>query len=227
MSYEVVRRRGTAGRLHGLDLPDPVVPTVWWHDLAAPALVLGSTTDPAVVDQDACAQAGVEIVRRRSGGGAVLLVPAECTWIDVIIPAGSDGWADDIHLPMVWFGRHLAESMEVAMKDAAGGPERNDVRFHAHDGRLVETPWSKLVCFDGLGPGEVLADGVKLVGISQRRTRDAARLQVSWNSSYDPAVLPSLLRPQHRPPVDELRPVATLDRRLSTSIIERLVATLP
>ncbi len=177
--------------------------------------------DSSIVDTPACERAGVEVVRRRSGGGAVLLVPGEHTWIDVIVPAGAPGWSDDIHAPMVWLGRHLAEAM------AGTSPDDGSTRFAVHDGALVTTTWSKLVCFDGLGPGEVLADGTKLVGISQRRTRDAARLQVSWYSSYDAAALPALLRPEHRPPPDQLRPVATLDPIRSAAIPERLAATLP
>ena len=39
------------------------------------------------------------------------------------------------------------------------------------------TGWCPLVCFAGVGPGEVLAGGRKLVGISQRRTRAGARFQ--------------------------------------------------
>ena len=42
------------------------------------AVVLGSTQGLISVDQDACAAAGVDIVRRRSGGGAVLAVPHPC-----------------------------------------------------------------------------------------------------------------------------------------------------
>ena len=45
-------------------------------DVARPALVVGSGQRPDVVaDLDACAAAGVEVVRRRSGGGVVLLEP--------------------------------------------------------------------------------------------------------------------------------------------------------
>jgi lipoate---protein ligase len=220
-SYELVRTTAGAGELHAREIPAVAVPTIWWHHIASPALVLGSTTDPSVVDTEACARAGVEIVRRRSGGGAVLLVPGEHTWIDVIVPAGAPGWAADVHGPMVWLGRHLAHALDAA---PGGG---DDTRFDVHEGALVATTWSSLVCFDGLGPGEVLADGIKLVGISQRRTRAAARLQVSWHSSYDPAALPSLLRVEQRPPVDELRPVARLDPIRSAEIPERLAAALP
>ena len=52
-----------------------------------PALVLGSTQRAEVVDERACADAGVEVVRRRSGGGAVLLEPGAVVWFDVVVPA--------------------------------------------------------------------------------------------------------------------------------------------
>jgi hypothetical protein len=49
-------------------------------------------------------------------------------------------------------------------------------RLRVHRGGMVDSDWSALVCFAGIGPGEVL-DGAKLVGLSQRRTRAGARIQ--------------------------------------------------
>ena len=46
-----------------------------------------------------------------------------------------------------------------------------------HDGPMAGGRWAELVCFAGLGPGEVLVAGRKLVGISQRRTRHGSRFQ--------------------------------------------------
>jgi lipoate-protein ligase A len=43
-----------------------------------------------------------------------------------------------------------------------------------HHGRLRPGPWSRALCFAGLGPGEVTVGGRKLVGLSQRRQRDRA-----------------------------------------------------
>ncbi|HEX6785774.1 MAG TPA: hypothetical protein VF076_01140, partial [Acidimicrobiales bacterium] len=67
----------------------------------------------------------------------------------------------------------------------------------------VRTPWSPLVCFSGLGPGEVHAGGRKVVGISQRRTRGWARFQCAAYLRWDPDALVALLAPP-RPPVDAL-----------------------
>lgn len=148
----------------------------------------------------------------------MLLRPGEMIWVDVIVPAGSVGWAVDVHAPMVWLGRHLLDALSALM---APGPN-----LVVHDGAMRSTPWSSLVCFDGVGAGEVLVDGRKLVGISQRRTRDAARLQCCWYSRYDPAELVGLLDPGVRPSPVDLAPVATLPREIAVAAVDALAARL-
>lgn len=212
-SYRLVRSRSTASEFHARPVPEPARCEIWQHDITAPALVLGSSQDEAVADLDACRRAGVEVVRRRSGGGAVLLVPGEVTWIDVIVPAGEAGWSDDVHSPMVWLGRHLADVIDAPAATV-------------HEGALLTTEWSSLVCFDGVGAGEVLVGGAKLVGISQRRTRHAARLQCCWYSTYDPARLVELLAPDRRPPLGELAAVATLAPPVTDAAIDALADAL-
>jgi len=217
-SYRLVRSRSIASVFHARTVPNPATCEIWQHDITAPALVLGSTQDESAVDADACRRAGVEVVRRRSGGGAVLLRPGEVTWVDVIVPAGSAGWSDDVHGPMVWLGRHVQRALEALLEP--------DVELAVHDGALRSTPWSSLICFDGVGAGEVLLDGRKLVGISQRRTRHAARLQCCWYSTYDPAELVGLLSPSVRPSVDQLMAVATLAPDLAEAGVTALAQRL-
>ncbi|HEX2191779.1 MAG TPA: hypothetical protein VHH09_01160, partial [Acidimicrobiales bacterium] len=63
-----------------------------------------------------------------------------------------------------------------------------------HDGPLVTTPWSRLVCFAGLGPGEVRVRGkAKAVGVSQRRTRAGALFQCAALLRWAPGDLLDLL----------------------------------
>jgi lipoate-protein ligase A len=217
-AYRVIRSRASAGDFHARIVPDPARRELWRHDITAPALVLGSTQDRSVVDVDACVRAGVDVVRRRSGGGAVLLVPGEVTWLDVIVPVGAPGWSDDVHAPMIWLGRSLAGAIERAtgIDDLV-----------VHDAAMVSTTWSRLVCFDGLGAGEVVLEGRKLVGISQRRTRHAARLQCCWYSEYAPQRLVDLLDPEvHRPAATELAPVATLPAASADAIVDELAVAL-
>lgn len=206
--YELIRSTSSAARFHERVVGDPAARELWWHDITAPALVLGSSQPETDVDHDACRAAGVEIVRRRSGGGAVLLIPGEVTWLDVIVPQGSAGWADDVHAPMRWLGRHLAAVLEPM----GLGPVR------VHEAGLSITSWSRLICFDGVGAGEVLLDGRKLIGMSQRRTRHASRLQCCWYSTYVPGALVDLLAAEQRPPIAQLAPVAVLEPSIAAAI---------
>lgn len=214
-AWRLIRRRSTAAEFHALDIPSPASPEIWVHEITKPALVLGSTQrDGGIVDTDACHRAGIEIVRRRSGGGAVLLVPGEVAWVDVILPAGHAGWSDDVHAPMVWLGERFARAFEAA----------GLIDVSVHRGALVSTEHSRLICFDGLGPGEVTVRGAKLVGISQRRTRAAARLQCCWYEAYDPATLTRLLVDAPNPAA--LSPVGIVDPMTSTLVVDSLAGAL-
>ena len=130
------------------------------------AVVLGSTQSDAVVAP------GTPAVRRRSGGGAVLMEPGGLVWVDVFVPADDPLWERDVGRAFGWLG--------AAWAAAVGGAAV------AHAGPLVTTPWSRLVCFAGLGPGEVTVDGVKVVGISQRRTRAGALFQCAALREWRP-----------------------------------------
>jgi lipoate-protein ligase A len=164
---QALRLTGSVAELHARD-PFADGPLdgaqVWWCDFVDAAIVLGSAQRPDVLDADAVAAARLSIVRRRSGGGAVLLVPAAVVWIDLIMPTGTPGWTDDVRASMVRAGN--------AWRDALALPG-----LVVHDGEMATSDWSRLVCFAGVGPGEVLAGGRKLVGLSQRRTRLGARIQ--------------------------------------------------
>jgi len=146
-------------------------------EVDAAALVLGSTQRDDVVDAEALHLAGLEVVRRRSGGGAVLLVPDEHVWIDVWIPAGDPAWVDDVVEAAMPIGRAWTAVL------ARLGVEGTVYRGGASTGSL-----DRLVCFAGRGPGEVFDPrDRKLVGLSQRRTRDWIRLQTMVHRRWDPA----------------------------------------
>jgi lipoate-protein ligase A len=138
-------------------------------ETTAPALVLGST-QPAVPDR------GVPVVRRRSGGGAVLVGPGEVVWADVFVPAADVLWEKDVGVAFHWLGDEWSAAL------AALG-----IEGRTHRGPMVCTPWCRQVCFAGVGPGEVTVDGRKVVGISQRRTRAGSLFQCAallrWDAS--------------------------------------------
>jgi lipoate-protein ligase A len=170
-----------------------------------------------VLDLAACAAAGVEVARRRSGGGVVLLEPGAIVWFDILVPAAhldAAGVGDDVRGSMIWLGAHIAGALA----------ELGVPGLEVHGGPTACSAWCPLVCFAGIGPGEVTQDGVKLVGISQRRTRSASRFQCAVHTAWSPGELTRLLRA--RPGVGELPAVATLDRQVSEQLPDALATAL-
>jgi hypothetical protein len=94
----------------------------------------------------------------------------------------------------------------------------------------VENPWSRRVCFAGLGAGEVVVGPRKLVGISQRRTRDGARFQCVVHRSWDPVPLLGLLALDDLERAYGLGQLADVATGLDTdpaTVVDALVASLP
>ncbi len=170
MSSEVgvVEQVGTVAELHGLDPfagDGPVAPAIWWCRPTDDAIVIGSRQSVEVVDEAACRRTGLSIVRRRSGGGAVVMRRSSILWIDVVLPRAIA--PDDVRGSMVWIGECWRDVMTPEV----------DAPLTVHRGGMQCSDWSDLVCFAGVGPGEVLVGSDKLVGLSQRRTRHGIRVQ--------------------------------------------------
>jgi lipoate-protein ligase A len=136
----------------------------------------------------------VEIVKRRSGGGLVLLSADSTLWVDVEIPSDHSLWLNDVGASSLWLGQVFVEVLT----------ELGQENLELHRGALMKSPWSSLICFAGKGPGEVFAaDGSKIVGISQRRTRDWARFQCAVSLKWRPELLRELLN-EPRPLLSEI-----------------------
>lgn len=180
-SWTFRRLSGAAADLHHREFAER--PAVEVLEVTRAAVVLGSAQPEADVDQDASRAAGVDVARRASGGGAVLLVPGRHLWVDVTIPPGDEHWDDDVRRSFHWLGRVWVSALA-----------RHGVTAEVHEGPMVQTPWSRRVCFAGIGPGEVLIGGRKAVGMSQRRTRAGARFQCVVHDAWGPEPLLGLLR---------------------------------
>ena len=179
-TWQVEWRSGSAAELHARPLePGRFVEAL---SVSAPAFVLGSTQPDTDIDDAALRATGIELVRRRSGGGGVLLLPGRSSWIDVTISRNDPLWKDDVGAAFHWLGEAWAAAVRTLGIEAT-----------VHVGKPVETEWSRRVCFAGIGSGEVVVGGRKLVGISQRRTRDAARFQCIVHRVWDPVPLLGLL----------------------------------
>ena len=149
--------------------------TLWVPTLTnPPTLVLGSSQTEDSFDLDEVEAQGLGLTSRRSGGGAVLVGPEELVWFDVVLPVTDPLWHSDIRRSFDWLGSAVQRALTTL-----------GVETELHQGPLVDTEWSRDICFAGLGPGELTIDGKKVVGMSQRRVREAARIQVAILLSWD------------------------------------------
>ena len=161
-----------------------------------PAVVLGSAEPDDHVDRAARRGPGMAVVRRRSGGSAVLVGPGQVLWVDVIVPVGDPLWQIDVGRAGWWLGGCWA----AALADVGIGGAQ------VWRGAMIRSRWSPRVCFAGLGPGEVTVEGAKVVGMSQRRTRVGALFQCAVPllglgggplGPWDPGDLLDVPRPHH------------------------------
>lgn len=194
MDWPLDRLTGSAEELHHCALPTRR--GLWVCTPDRPAVVLGSSQPESDIDIEMCRSLGIDVVRRRSGGGAVYVHPTESLWVDVVIPRGDPLWCDDIGESMWWLG----DAWQATLIGAGVAETR------VHRGAMVTSDWSRTLCFAGVGPGEVLhitpgeADSSgrpgKVVGISQRRNREMARFQCvmyrRWDAALHARMLPAL-----------------------------------
>ncbi len=166
-SWKVVTTEGNAGAFHARPIDNVTQPEIWIHEVHEPALVLGSTQPESLLNSERASGDNIEICRRRSGGGLVRVDPDEL-WVDIVLPAKSHLWERDIGTSMLWVGQTWA----LALKDHL--PATNTT---VYSGPLLNREIGRVLCFAGMGSGEVQIDDYKVVGISQRRTREAARFQ--------------------------------------------------
>jgi len=209
-SWQIQQFAGDAGAFHTRELTVGRR-TATFFGVERPTLVLGSSQRAESVDASSASRRGIEVVRRRSGGGGVLLWPGEFVWLDLEIPQGDDLWSDDVGRSMWWVGDLWRE----ALADLEPSAE-------VHHGRLVQSRWSSDVCFAGAGPGEVLVEDAKLVGVSQRRTRRAARFQTMVHLRWRPDEVASLVA--DGPSADALAPLVRICAASAEDITARLTA---
>jgi len=204
-----------AQSLHSAELPP--VRGVWLMIPTRPALVLGSSQSADDVDAAFCSSRGLDVARRRSGGGAVLVDPIASVWIDVVIPRTDPLWVDDVGRSMHFVGRAWSDVLVgLGMTDAV-----------VNEGPHIASDWSKRLCVAGRGTGEVFsASGAKIVGVSQRRTRDFARFQciayVAWPTETHLGAIPTL----REDPSRVARLVATIPATEPADVAARLVSAL-
>jgi lipoate-protein ligase A len=158
--------------------------------LAAPgSLRFWSATQPAVVvgiglrhhiasvvDLDRCQAAGVAVLERRAGGGALLL-DAQLLCGAIALPTSCV--APDVTESYRWLGEVLVRALAAVGVDARR-VEVAEARADVAALRASAEPSTALltkVCYGALSPHEVVVGRQKLVGLAQVRRRDAALFQ--------------------------------------------------
>ncbi len=209
--------RGTVAGLHHLPDPAEARRRVRVMRPTDTAVVLGSNQDSSVlVGGDALS---APVVRRRSGGGVVLVGP-DVTWVDLLVPRGDPLWDDDVVRAAVWVGRSWRRALEALGVRGAT----------VHTGGLETGSHGALVCFAGVGPGEVLVGGRKLVGVSQRRDPRWIRIQTLVHHRFDAGGIARLVAPEGSERSRLQRHLADRVGVLEVSsreLVEALVANLP
>ena len=149
------------------------------------AVVIGSTQDLATLDAESGYLKAFEVVRRHSGGGAVAVIPGELVWVNIGIPKGNELWCEDVASSSLWLGRVwenvLKEFGITQSQVVATGPSNPSM--------------GRIACFGSTSPGEVHVGDKKIVGISQRRTREGSVFQSAMLLVWRPELLIDLLAP--------------------------------
>lgn len=144
--------------------PDAPAWRIWHYD--APALVLGCSQRRLLPE----AQAGLDVLLRRAGGGAVLVGP----WmlgLSVALPG-----SHPLVLPSAvgscrWLGELLQQWLRAAGVRSASALPPGSAWLQSN---LPELAWA---CFGGLCPWELVVDGGrKIAGLAQARRRDVVLL---------------------------------------------------
>ncbi|WP_298337049.1 hypothetical protein [Ferrimicrobium sp.] len=132
------------------------------------ALVLGSSTASHAFDLERARRDGLTVVRRGSGGGAVLVEPGSQIWLMLYLRLDDPLVPWDLGASFLWLGAVVAGVLRGL-----------GLRAEVVEERQPRTDLGRLICFGDLGFGEVTVEGAKVLGLAQRRSRGQACFQLS------------------------------------------------
>lgn len=154
----------------------------------------------------------------------MLVDAAMSVWVDVWLPAKVSPVTADVRASMWAVGTSWLAALSGAEPALTG-------RLTVHEGPVSTGPWEDLICFAGIGPGEVLLDGRKLVGLSQRRTREWSRVQCQVHTGPPSVPVADLVSASYRPegaaPSEAVWLPAEVVEAAAESLAGELAARLP
>ena len=136
------------------------LPTMRLYGWKTYCLSLGYHQDEATIDLARCAKGGIDVVRRPTGGRAVL--HAEELTYSIVFPKDSPYVQDSIGETYRLVCEGLAEGLRKSGVPAVLEKRTLDLRSHYQTKESVS-------CFSAAARHEILVDGKKLVGSAQRR----------------------------------------------------------
>jgi lipoate-protein ligase A len=181
MRWIVEEKSLSVQSLHSLTVKDWSSPTVWIMSPTDRCVVLGSSQSDQYIDYSYAEREGIGVARRNSGGGAVWVDQEALLWVDLFLPRDHHLWIDDIHVSANWLGGVWHHALGKLGIDC-----------QLHNGSLKRSPIADLICFAGRGPGELLIGNQKILGLSQRRTREGTRFQCALTLEWNPKHLINL-----------------------------------
>ncbi len=180
-------------------------PTLRLFTWSEPWLSIGCLQQISDVDTVACQRAGITIVRRASGGTAVL--HERTVAFSLAVPPGHSLAVSDI----VESYRLLAPPAQLALKSLGISAELVRVE-DSHRGR--PSGFGSAACFAALSPYELVVGSRKLVGNSQLRRRGAILHHAVMMLDFNPGRFAGFLRTGS---LDEVRKLsALLDVRIGS-----------
>jgi lipoate-protein ligase A len=153
-------------------------PTLRIYGWPGSVMLLGAGQPSSSVDQTACDRFGIPLLRRMSGGTAVLHDENTIS-LQLTLPAEHPLVSDDIHRNFRWFSEFLITALERLGIAASWTPLERARTEQA-------PPGLEGACYSTLAPYEIEVNGHKLIGHGQMRRVRATALQAMVYRVFDP-----------------------------------------
>ncbi len=147
----------------------------WWLPSSTAVVVgLGQRSKLAsIVDLERARRAGVEVLDRRAGGGALLL---DTGMLCGAVSRPTSTLPNDVTESYRWLGDRLCLMLR-SLGISARRVEVDEARANVHELRSAEDAVSRILlnaCYGALSPHEIAVGEAKLVGLAQIRRRDTS-----------------------------------------------------